>query len=73
MSDHVQPDLATLQRVLAFVLSSMYAGVAGGLYAYLNRYVNPDTFSFSDSIRFLLMVILGGAGTITGPVIVSCG
>jgi ABC-type branched-subunit amino acid transport system ATPase component/branched-subunit amino acid ABC-type transport system permease component len=59
----------TLQRVLAFVLSSMYAGVAGGLYAYLNRYVNPDTFSFSDSIRFLLMVILGGAGTSFGPLI----
>jgi ABC-type branched-subunit amino acid transport system permease subunit len=39
------------QRVLAFVLSSVFAGIAGGLYAYLNRYVNPDTFSFSDSIR----------------------
>lgn len=59
----------TRQRVLAFVLSSVYAGVAGGLYAYLNRYVNPDTFSFSDSIRFLLMVILGGAGTSFGPLI----
>ena len=59
----------TGQRVLAFVLSSIYAGVAGGLYAYLNRYVNPDTFSFSDSIRFLLMVILGGAGTSFGPLI----
>lgn len=57
------------QRVLAFVLSSVYAGIAGGLYAYLNRYVNPDTFSFSDSIRFLLMVILGGAGTTFGPLL----
>jgi len=57
------------QRVLAFVLSSVFAGVAGGLYAYLNRYVNPDTFSFSDSIRFLLMVILGGAGTSFGPLL----
>jgi branched-chain amino acid transport system permease protein len=59
----------TRQRVLAFVLSSVFAGIAGGLYAYLNRYVNPDTFSFSDSIRFLLMVILGGAGTTFGPLI----
>jgi len=59
----------TWQRVQAFVLSSVYAGVAGGLYAYLNRYVNPDTFSFADSIRFLLMVILGGAGTSFGPLI----
>jgi ABC-type branched-subunit amino acid transport system ATPase component/ABC-type branched-subunit amino acid transport system permease subunit len=57
------------QRVFAFVVSALYAGIAGGLYAYLNRYVNPDTFSFSDSIRFLLMVILGGAGTTLGPFI----
>lgn len=54
-------------RVIAFVISAVYAGLAGALYAYLNRYVNPDTFSFGDSIRFLLMVILGGAGTVLGP------
>jgi len=59
----------TARRVLAFVLSAVYAGVAGGLYAYLNRYVNPDTFSFADSIRFLLMVILGGSGTTLGPIV----
>jgi len=59
----------TRQRVFAFVVSAIYAGLAGGLYAYLNRYVNPDTFSFADSIRFLLMVILGGSGTTFGPFI----
>ena len=59
----------TSQRVFAFVVSAIYAGLAGGLYAYLNRYVNPDTFSFADSIRFLLMVILGGSGTTFGPFI----
>ena len=57
------------QRVFAFVISAVYAGIAGALYAYLNRYVNPDTFSFSDSIRFLLMVILGGSGTTLGTLI----
>lgn len=57
----------TAMRVIAFVLSAVYAGLAGALYAYLNRYVNPDTFAFGDSVRFLLMVILGGAGTILGP------
>jgi ABC-type branched-subunit amino acid transport system ATPase component/ABC-type branched-subunit amino acid transport system permease subunit len=57
------------QRVFAFVISAVYAGIAGALYAYLNRYVNPDTFSFSDSIRFLLMVILGGSGTTLGPLL----
>ncbi len=59
----------TAIRVLAFVIAAVTAGLAGALYAYLNRYVNPDTFSFGDSIRFLLMVILGGAGTTLGPVV----
>jgi ABC-type branched-subunit amino acid transport system ATPase component/ABC-type branched-subunit amino acid transport system permease subunit len=59
----------TAMRVIAFVISAIYAGLAGGLYAYLNRYVNPDTFAFGDSVRFLLMVILGGAGTILGPLV----
>jgi ABC-type branched-subunit amino acid transport system ATPase component/ABC-type branched-subunit amino acid transport system permease subunit len=56
-------------RTLAFVVSAVYAGAAGALYAYLNNYVNPDTFRFVDSVRFLLMVILGGSGTVIGPVI----
>lgn len=59
----------TAMRVMAFVIAAVYAGLAGALYAYLNRYVNPDTFSFADSIRFLLMVILGGAGTTLGPLV----
>ena len=54
-------------RTLAFALSAVYAGMAGALYAYLNSYVNPDTFRFLDSLRYLLMVILGGAGTVLGP------
>ena len=56
-------------RTLAFVVSAVYAGAAGALYAYLNNYVNPDTFRFADSVRYLLMVILGGSGTVIGPVI----
>jgi branched-chain amino acid transport system permease protein len=59
----------TTMRVMAFTIAAVYAGLAGALYAYLNRYVNPDTFSFADSIRFLLMVILGGAGTTLGPLV----
>jgi branched-chain amino acid transport system permease protein len=59
----------TVKRVLAFVIASAAAGLAGSLYAYLNRYVNPDTFTFGDSIRFLLMVILGGSGTVLGPLV----
>ena len=56
-------------RTLAFTVAAVYAGAAGGLYAYLNNYVNPDTFRFLDSLRYLLMVILGGSGTVIGPVV----
>lgn len=56
-------------RTLAFALAAIYAGVAGALYAYLNNYVNPDTFRFLDSLRYLLMVILGGSGTVLGPIV----
>ncbi|MBC7502675.1 MAG: branched-chain amino acid ABC transporter ATP-binding protein/permease [Herminiimonas sp.] len=56
-------------RLMSFVIAAGFAGAAGGAYAYLNRYVNPDTFRFDDSVRFLLMVILGGSGTIFGPVL----
>jgi branched-chain amino acid transport system permease protein len=54
-------------RLMAFVIAASVAGAAGGAYAYLNLFVNPDTFRFDDSVRFLLMVILGGSGTILGP------
>ena len=60
---------ATGMRTLAFVVSAVTAGVAGTFYAFLNAYISPDIFTFSDSIRFLLMVILGGAASTFGPVI----
>jgi branched-chain amino acid transport system permease protein len=56
-------------RTLAFVISAVFAGLAGHLYAYLNLYVNYETFTFGNSLEFLLMVILGGAGTMLGPVL----
>jgi branched-chain amino acid transport system ATP-binding protein/branched-chain amino acid transport system permease protein len=56
-------------RTLAFVVSAGTAGLAGVLYAFLNSYISPDIFTFSDSVRFLLMVIFGGAGTTTGSLI----
>jgi branched-chain amino acid transport system ATP-binding protein/branched-chain amino acid transport system permease protein len=59
----------TGMRTLAFVISSVTAGIAGTFYAFLNSYISPDIFTFSDSVRFLLMVILGGAGSTFGPVI----
>lgn len=56
-------------RTLAFIVSATLAGLAGGLYTFLNLFVNYETFTFFHSISFLLMVILGGTGTLLGPVI----
>jgi ABC-type branched-subunit amino acid transport system ATPase component/ABC-type branched-subunit amino acid transport system permease subunit len=58
-----------LTRTLAFVLSAALAGLAGGLYTFLNLFVNYETFTFFHSISFLLMVILGGTGTLAGPIV----
>ncbi len=56
-------------RTLAFVLSATLAGLAGGLYTFLNLFVNYETFTFIHSVGFLLMVILGGTGTLLGPLV----
>ncbi len=56
-------------RILAFVISAILAGLAGGLYTFLNLFVNYETFTFLHSVGFLLMVILGGTGTLLGPVV----
>jgi branched-chain amino acid transport system permease protein len=56
-------------RTLAFVISAALAGLAGGLYTFLNLFVNFETFTFFHSISFLLMVILGGTGTLAGPIV----
>ncbi len=51
----------------AFVLAGMFAGVAGCLYVYFNRFVSPDYMHVARSAEVLLMVILGGAGSLFGP------
>ena len=56
-------------RMFAFVVSAALAGLAGGLYTFLNLFVNYETFTFFQSISFLLMVIFGGVGTLLGPLV----
>lgn len=56
-------------RMLAFVVSAVLAGLAGALYTFLNLFVNYESFTFFHSFGFLLMVILGGTGTLLGPVV----
>ncbi|CAM3594408.1 ABC transporter domain-containing protein [Bordetella sputigena] len=55
-------------KTVAFALSAALAGLAGGLFAPLSGFVTPDTFSFMQSILFVLVVVIGGAGTVAGPI-----
>lgn len=56
-------------RMLAFVISTALAGAAGSLYAHYTMFISPDSFTLSESIYLVTMVIIGGRGTIVGPVI----
>jgi ABC-type branched-subunit amino acid transport system ATPase component/ABC-type branched-subunit amino acid transport system permease subunit len=56
-------------KTMAFALSAACAGLAGGLFAPLSGFVTPSTFNFLQSILFVLVVIVGGAGTVAGPVV----
>jgi branched-chain amino acid transport system permease protein len=61
-------DLAALQRV-AFVIAAAFAGLAGGLFAYAKGSVFPTYISIPRSVDALLMVLLGGVETVSGPII----
>jgi branched-chain amino acid transport system permease protein len=56
-------------KFAAFVLAGGFAGLAGGLFAGLLRIVNPSDAGFTTSALMLLAVVLGGAGTLWGPVL----
>ncbi len=56
-------------KALAFALSAACAGLAGALFAPLAGFVTPSTFAFLQSILFVLAVIVGGAGTLAGPLV----
>ncbi len=58
-----------LLRMIAFVLASVYGGVAGVLYAGMIGYVAPETFSIADMFLLLAMVIIGGRRSLAGCVI----
>ncbi|HYG90725.1 MAG TPA: branched-chain amino acid ABC transporter permease [Azospirillum sp.] len=56
-------------KLMSFALSSFYAGVAGGLWAYFFRVVTPESFPLLMSIFFLAAIIVGGMGTILGGIL----
>lgn len=56
-------------KAFAFSFSALCAGIAGGLFSGLSGFVTPSTFSFSQSLLFVLVVLIGGAGTVAGPLV----
>lgn len=56
---------------LTFVLGSLFAGLAGGLYAHINGFLHPNTFNFIKSFDPMIIVVLGGLGSITGTLAAS--
>lgn len=56
-------------KVLAFAMSAFLAGLAGSLFAHYRAYISPDTFTFAESVAFLSMVVIGGKGTLCGPLV----
>lgn len=61
-------DIAKM-KVVAFVISTFLAGIAGSLFAHLEGYVSPYGFGFMQSVGFLIMALAGGLGYKIGPVI----
>ena len=59
----------TFYKVFAFTASAMICGLAGALYAGYIRFISPDTFTSGESINILIMMVLGGMGTIVGPIL----
>jgi branched-chain amino acid transport system permease protein len=55
-------------KIIAFVLGSFLAGLAGGLYAHINGFLHPDTFNFIKSFDPMIIIVFGGLGSISGTV-----
>lgn len=61
----------TRYKVLAFVIGAAFAGVAGGLSAHYLTYLTPDDFNFMKSVEIVIMVVLGGMGSLSGSVLAA--
>ncbi len=59
----------TMNKLVSFVISVAFAGLAGGLYAALTRFIGPDVASTHMVFNFLMYLIVGGIGTLSGPLV----
>lgn len=60
---------ASRYKMIAFAVGAFFAGIAGGLFAHLLTYLHTNSFTFLKSIEFVVMVVLGGLGSITGSIL----
>lgn len=60
---------AMSMKIVIFAVGCGIAGIAGGVYAYYFQYISPDQFEVLQSAQILTMVVLGGMGTVYGPVV----
>lgn len=56
-------------KLMAFMISAAFAGIAGAFYASYISFISPDTFIYNDSVTILAMVVLGGLSSIPGSII----
>ena len=58
----------TKYKIMAFTIGASFAGVAGALFGHAFYLVSPNSFTFMQSFNYLIMVVLGGLGSITGSI-----
>ncbi len=58
-------------KTLAFVMGSLFAGIGGAIYAHINGFLHPNTFNFIKSFDPMIIIVLGGLGSMTGTIITS--
>ena len=61
----------TYYKVYAFVIGAFFAGIAGGLFGHYLMYLHTNSFTFMRSIEVIIMVVLGGMGSITGSILAA--
>ncbi len=61
----------TYYKILAFVISALFAGLAGGLYSHYIAILVPKYFDYNKSVEILVMVVLGGMGNLPGSIIAA--
>jgi branched-chain amino acid transport system permease protein len=58
-------------KVFAFAVNSFFAGIVGGIYAHYFHFIGPQDFTFWQSVEYLVFIVVGGSGTLGGPILGS--